>query len=587
MTQPRVFTAPTLREVIAKAKEAFGENFMVYKKKNVIGGVELTAGPELSSAPVASPVEEQVQTGFRRALARSEQSVLEFEIPTLPIAKQQGPATAYRKTRGNAAYATQASERIEPANKSEPAAPKVTTDGVRMPSPEQVMEVFEAEPVEDEIPQVAQLDANQKFQEDLKQLEAVAGWSSHLLGDVQKLQEVIRRRLLPSVEQGSAYADMHNLLIQAGFKPASCDAVLKHVPGEIAERRLDPLGMSRWVEQALSSHLQVMKSEDIWSEGRVVIPLLGSSGCGKSVALAKLAARFSLRHHVSEIQIISLDPDNADLLRAHADVLGVSFKVLQEFQDLGEELKRFATKKVVLIDTQGYGYRSKKLPVQLARLNLPDQPIKPLLVMNANSESDLLDLTTRTYVKLGRDAGVNIDNCLVSKLDDTVRIGGLLSAIEQHGLTVCYQSYSSDIFDDFERGSSMTLSKQAFESAALGWATTISGPSLQQGQQYDQFRDQLMNNVHEMSQLMSTIKREFKSVGMVTRQAEASGLLESGNEPKFGLQLANPTQAPPKAGLLWFRNDYQVDSVFYKRTAAQNNGGAGDLLPSDGIEIVG
>lgn len=590
MAGQRAFTAPTLREAMAQAKEAFGDDFLVYDKpKNVPGGVKITAGPELPAPSLVAPApaEEPKLSGFRRALARSEQVADDPDIPVVPVNQPAGPATAYQKSKGGAAYASQANTKIEVPNKPQPATPQWSTSTVKPATAEEILEVFEAEPYEDEVPKKVQLDANQRFQEDLKQVEAISGWSKHLLDDMQKMQDVIRRRLLPSVAEGSAYADLHNLLIQAGFKPASCDAVLKHLPSEIAERRIDPLSMSRWVEQALVSHIKVMRTPDIWSDERVVVPVLGSSGSGKSVAVAKLAARYSMNLEPSDMQIISLDPDNSDTLKGQAAVLGVPFRVLQEYQNLGEELEKLKHKRVVLIDTQGYGHRSKKLPIQLARLNLPHQPMKPLLVMNANSESDLLDLTTLTYLRLGREAGFSIEHCLISRLDDTVRIGGLISAIEQHNLTICYQSHSSDILDDFERGNAMALAKQAFESAAMGWTTPIQGGvSFQHGQKFDELRDQLLNNVNEMSQVMNTIRREFKSAGIVSRQAEVSGLVESSGQPQFGLQIAPPTPAPAKPGLLWYKTGYAVESVFYRGTNGQPTVTKADHLPSKRVQVV-
>ncbi|WP_274644525.1 hypothetical protein [Pseudomonas serbica] len=597
MAGQRAFSAPTMSEAMAQAKEAFGDDFLFYGKDKVPGGVKITVGPALVAPALVEPPAEELQlTGFRRALARSEQLTENMEIPLPPASLPAGPATAYRKAKGGAAYATQASEKPEGPTRSEAAAPQWSTSPVTQAPPvkqataqeiHEVFELLEAEPVEDEIPKKAQLDANQRFLEDLKQVEAISNWSKHLLDEMQNMQDIIRRRLLPSVAQGSAYADLHNLLIQAGFKPASCDAVLKHLPSEVAERRLEPMAMSRWIEQALVSHMRVMNTQDIWSDQRVVVPVLGSSGSGKSVAVAKLAARYSLRYQGADMQIISLDPDNSDTLKGQAEVLGVPFKVLQEYQDLGAELEKLQHKQVVLIDTKGYGYRSKKLPIQLARLNQPEQPMKPLLIMNANSESDLLDQTTLTYQQLAREAGVSIEHCAISKLDDTVRIGGLLSVIEQHNLTICYQSYSSDILDDFDRGNAMVLARQAFESAAMGWTTTpIQGYNAQQGRKFDEHRDQLMNNVHEMSHVMNAIRREFKSAGIVTRQAEVSGLVESNKQPQYALQIAQPAQAPAKPSLLWFHNNYPVESVFYRGATGQADMAKAETRSSQRIELV-
>lgn len=597
MMTTRRFEATTSREAMSQVREAFGPDFVLFSNKKVPGGVVIIAGPfdsvPLQKAPDPEP--EPVLTGFKSALSLAGQppDLDPFEVPSLPVSKLKAASEAYRQAKGGQAYAKQAAETPAPAKVTEPASPKEATAPVVKATPERIVEVFEAEVVEDEpvvpeVPPQAQVDAAQKFKEDLKNITAVADWSKHLLGDVQKMQEVIRRRLLPRVAEGSSYADLHKLLTGAGFKPAMCEAVLKHLPAEIAERRLDPMAMSRWVEQALVAQIKVMPNPELWWGGRAVIPVVGSSGSGKTTSVAKLAARFVMNNEPSALTVISLDPDHSDTLKVFSEVLGVDFKVLQEYQDLGETLSSLRHKSLVLIDTPGLGYRSKKLPGLLSRLAITDQPMRPVMVMNANAEAQLLAATSQTYLKYGSEANLAIEHCLVTKLDDTVSIGGLLSVIDKSGMQVTYQSESSDILDDFERGSAMALAQQAFQAIPDEDAESIQGYSYQDGKKFDKHRDELLKNVHEMSQMLSGIKRELKNAGFTTTQAEISGLIESKNHPQFALQVV-PARGgnEEKPGLLWFKNGYPVESVSYRASTQAQASEEGRLPGSDVVQMVG
>ncbi|WP_408601875.1 hypothetical protein [Pseudomonas sp. PLMAX] len=592
MTTKR-FEAPTAREAMILVRKEFGDDdFLIYKNVKIAGGVEIIAGP-YSSVPVQKakePEPEPVLTGFKSALSNAGQHLDPFEVPSLPTSKLKAASAAYRQAKGGVAYAKQAADVPTPEKVIQPAAPKEATPRVAQATPEQVIEVFEAEVVEDEpeVPPQAQADAAQKFQEDLKNISAVADWSKHLLGDVVKMQEVIRRRLLPRVAEGSSYADLHKLLTTAGFKPAMSEAILKHLPSEIAERRLDPMAMSRWVEQALIAQIKVMPDPELWWGGRAVIPVVGSSGAGKTTSVAKLAARFVMNNEPSALTVVSLDPDHSDTLKVFAEVLGVEFKVLQEYQDLGELLGKLRHKSLVLIDTPGFGYKSKKLPGLLSRLAIGDQPMKPVMVMNANAESQLLDMTAKTYLKHGEEAGLKIAHCVITKLDDTVSIGGLLSVIDKSSMAVTYQSESSDILDDFERGSAMALAQQAFEAIPEDGTESIQGYSYQDGKKFDGYRDELLKNVHEMSQMLSGIKRELKSAGFNSSQAEISGLVESKSHPQFGLQVVPAKEKQQdKPALLWFKNDYPVESMSYKASSLAPVSQDKRLADTDAIQMVG
>src|SRR3546814_1166231 len=97
--------------------------------------------------------------------------------------------------------------------------------------------------------------------------------------------------------------------------------------------------------------------------------------------------------------------------------------------ELRAVLARLADRKLVLIDTAGIGPRDAKLQAQLGTMGSASARIRNWLVLSANSHAADLDDVIRRYAKAKPSA------CVITKLDETLRIGGALSAVirsEEH-----------------------------------------------------------------------------------------------------------------------------------------------------------
>ena len=612
------FTGRNIKEVMQQIRSELGEDAVIVSNKRVRDGVEIVAmsdeglkeleeiqssaprrteapaaQPEVSIQkpgvkPVAAPLSFSEQLLLRESVRQQEKAVVEQpldnpfkEAPTQEQVAQAPLPNPLRKSLGKAAYSSQANSSFIPddlgasevlVNLSTAKVPQPEQVARPEPEPEQEMEVFEAELVEDyEEPEPAGPvlpSAAERFADDLRKARAITEWSSQMVGDMHSMQDLIRRQILPRVSQSTVYAEINQLLAKAGFQKDLCSQMLSSLPGELAERRMDRNGVSRWIEHALTERISVMGSPDVWWGGRCVLAVVGSNGVGKSTAIGKLAARFVMENSPSEIVILTIDSESNESLRNHADVMGIDFQVVADFEDLDQAIKSYSYKRVVLIDTPGLSYRHKKLRASMERLSKVTTPLKLMLVINASSEAESLEAMTGAYKSVAADSGLELTDCIVTKLDEAVRIGALISIMSRHQLRVNYQSMGSGVLEDFERGSALELVRHSMECYSIGAEISAVDGTKDAGEQFDIMRNALLDNVGEMTQILTSIRREFKNAGFAEGTRSIGSTSTSRKNLPYGQLIeeqkgAVATTSNTKPELLWAKNDYAIDSAYF------------------------
>lgn len=619
------FTGSNIREVMQCVRDELGDEAVIISNKRVTNGIEIIATSDetlkeitaqtqkkKSPVPEAEPAKPQaavepeapkkpevkhptfmdaIQMREQRLASSSENPLANpFRFPDDEPPRAFPLATQRRKTVGGQAYTSvataneldkdtaaddksevmvklfsQSATRSESQNRQEPD----KAQGLD-PLPMEVVEaelVDEAEEEQKEqgpaIPSAAD-----RFEEDLKKSRAITQWSTQMLGDLNSMQDLIRRQILPRVSQSAVYAQIQQMLVKAGLQKDFCNQLLSSLPGELAERRMDRAGMSHWVEHAMVEQINVMNSPEAWWGGRAVIALIGTNGSGKSTALTKMAARFVMDNDPGEVVIVSIDSDQHETLRSQAEILGVDFVMVEEYQNLDEILNELCYKRLVLLDTIGYSYRHKRLVPQLDRLAKLDQPLKVMLILNASSEAESLEAMTSSYLKAAAGVNLTLEDCVVSKLDEAVRIGSLISTMSRYKLRLNYQSSGSGMLEDFERGSALSLVRQALAVEDIYEGFSTIDTTKDSGFQFASLRNVLLENVNEMTTVLASIRREFKNAGFVEATRSIQGLDQSRKVQPYARLMSEAPIKQVKAEIkkpeiLWGVNDYPIETAYY------------------------
>jgi flagellar biosynthesis protein FlhF len=185
-------------------------------------------------------------------------------------------------------------------------------------------------------------------------------------------------------------------------------------------------------------------NEDMIEKGGV-IALVGPTGVGKTTTVAKLAARYALRRGVRHAALITTDNYRVgahEQLRTYGRLLDIPIRNALSKEELHSHLNDLMDKDLVLIDTAGMSQRDLRISEQLSVLKESNANMKVYLVLTATSQLSALQETISVF------RGINLDGCILTKLDEATSIGPAISAIIEQKLPLAYVSDGQRVPED-------------------------------------------------------------------------------------------------------------------------------------------
>jgi flagellar biosynthesis protein FlhF len=183
----------------------------------------------------------------------------------------------------------------------------------------------------------------------------------------------------------------------------------------------------------LVKHLPVV--DDLSTVSGGIMAIVGPTGAGKTTTIAKLAARWCMRHGAKDLALVSTDSYRIgarDQLMTYARVLGAPMHAANSGKELAALLERLKSKKLILIDTAGMGTRDARLAEQLAVLKQGAPRARILLTLPAQSEGHALEEIVQAFVPLNPVA------CILTKVDEAASLGAVISTTLRHRLKIAY-----------------------------------------------------------------------------------------------------------------------------------------------------
>jgi flagellar biosynthesis protein FlhF len=246
-----------------------------------------------------------------------------------------------------------------------------------------------------------------------------------------------------------------------------------------AREQLKGLGLSEFVVSRLIDDIDLKGREDDWnrllahladyipvrsntSELRGCIAFMGPTGVGKTTSIGKIAAQHVLKHGSDGVVLITTDTYRIaahEQLRTFGRILNVPVEVVNEYSDLNEVLAKYADYSLVLVDTAGMNPRDSNLERQLLMMKRARSGLKKLLVLPCTSQRQVLKTVVDVYSK------VQLDGCVLSKLDESASLGEAISVVIEEGLPVVYIADGQRIPDDIEPARAHNLISRAVYTA--------------------------------------------------------------------------------------------------------------------------
>lgn len=275
--------------------------------------------------------------------------------------------------------------------------------------------------------------------------------------------------------------DLRSLLAQQQALSERDQWAVRHpLAAEIAERLVD-CGFGDKLARSLIGGIQEEQTrEEAWSRLRArlsasiatvqpsvlerggVLALVGPTGAGKTTTLSRLALRRIRRMGPDSVTLVTLDRQRIGAhkqLQTFGQMAGVPVILLESERDLIGLASRAASGHLILVDTEGQAARDaaeRKLFAQVRHLI----DIETWLVIPATHQAGVLRQVLQAFQSSEPSALV------LTKIDESERLGEILSVLLEQQLGLVFQSDGQRIEEDFHKADTGHLTR-----LALGEAT--------------------------------------------------------------------------------------------------------------------
>ncbi|MBL7479032.1 flagellar biosynthesis protein FlhF [Legionella bononiensis] len=259
--------------------------------------------------------------------------------------------------------------------------------------------------------------------------------------EIQTLRGMLEAQLRGNVGGGEP---LHTVLLQKllylGVSHTTAALWARSVRSDLNEQRAWQSILAQVTEQ-----IPIRDTNRIEEGG--VYAFVGPTGVGKTTTLAKIAARFSLRFGADKLGLVTMDTYRIaaqEQLVLYGKILGVKVCVAQDEVSLTRVLRQLSDKKLILIDTAGMNPADERVARQMHVLSTYLQSISKVLVLPATSHYQVLIDAIKRY------QANKVDQCILTKLDESLAVGGALSAVIESRLGVSYLTHGQRVPEDIK-----------------------------------------------------------------------------------------------------------------------------------------
>ncbi len=188
---------------------------------------------------------------------------------------------------------------------------------------------------------------------------------------------------------------------------------------------------------------------------RKIVTFTGSTGCGKTTSLVKLAIVMKLVLE-SDVMVVSADTEKvggAEQLQTYASIAGIPFRVVYTGEEIKKLLNEENSRDFILIDTTGVSQKDFGKIKEIKDIIDAAGPDYNFLVISAVTGSSVVSQILENFEILKPSA------LIISKLDEAPVLGNIIESLKNVSLPVAYITNGQKIPDDIEPADTRALSK--------------------------------------------------------------------------------------------------------------------------------
>jgi flagellar biosynthesis protein FlhF len=410
------YVAADMRSALNAIRDEQGPDAVILSTRRTGGGVEVCAAVDIELAAGQGALAE---TAALKQLERDMVQQLEQEAAETAAASAPAP----RSTVAAASMAAAAAQPSQP----QPAQPAGMDDALES------LESLAQWPLPAQPGEAASVGAELRcLRTLLEQQVAALAWNDFTRREPLKARALSELARL-GVERALA------LQIVGDLPPGLSDQQLQRMPYALLARRL-----------------QVAPPP---AQRHGVLALIGPPGSGKTTTLAKLAARYVLEQDPANLLIISTDDERLgshEQLGCLGRLLGVRVENVIGPERLVARIAALPGR-CILIDTPGAGSRDTEAAAYYRALRAQCAGLTTMLVLPASAQSGVIDDAVAHF-------GPQVsDCCALTRVDEAVSIGGVLSALVRSRLPVAYVCEGARIPEDLRPARAHQLVARAVE----------------------------------------------------------------------------------------------------------------------------
>jgi flagellar biosynthesis protein FlhF len=262
-----------------------------------------------------------------------------------------------------------------------------------------------------------------------------------------------------SVSGGSAQREedsvrrVRTLLVANEFSPELIAALLEEAKTTLTVDQLnDEAVLSDFVVEAIGRRIGIL--DDARVDGTSPLVLVGPTGVGKTTTIAKLAALYGVRWRDGtwkRVRIITIDNYRIGArqqIETYGEIMEIPVVTVERREELRRELDAADPDELVLVDTIGKSPRDYgQIGRMRALLEAAGRRASVHLALSATTKYSDLDDILRQFEPF------NYRSVVITKLDETGRIGSLVSALWKARKPASFMTDGQRVPQDLERAS--------------------------------------------------------------------------------------------------------------------------------------